>query len=259
MCLKPAECVIIVECIALSDEILLAMKVWLRDSVPEFAEFVIAASGKYLGWFLGLDSVCTSYRDPFEKLGSRVHGITEGKALAATAVIRYNQRAAPVVSHVSQFGLLPAVAKLPELEQSSVHEILRMPPNSMSRKLCHTIPFCIEVDPVCLSAFCSTNLLRFAESESDYFLQLHSKVTDVRRVCPLADNTTLSSISAPAHGSNMLDVPSGGLFDPPHLVNLLNAIKLSGPLSCLNGCFCISRQESRYCDVCVFDSIDFYG
>ena len=71
-------------------------------------------------------------------------------------------------------------------------------------------------------------------------------------VCRRADETTLSSISRPAQGSNMFDVRSGGLSDPPQLVNLLNAIKLIGPFSSLDRCVCASRQGSRNCDVRIF-------
>lgn len=134
-------------------------------------------------------------------------------------------------------------------------KVLRMPPGPIPRKLWHSVAFCTEVYPVSFSAVCRANLLR-SESESEYLLQLHARVTDIRSVCPRVDNTTLSSISAPACGSNLLDLPSGGLSDPPLLVNLLNAIKLSGPFSCLDRCCCASRQGSRHCDVCFLKAVN---
>ena len=69
-CIKPVECFIIVSCIALPDETILAIRICLRDNVSEFAEFVFAASGKYLGWHLGVVSVSLSYKDPFEKFAT---------------------------------------------------------------------------------------------------------------------------------------------------------------------------------------------
>ena len=107
-------------------------------------------------------------------------GMSSGPA--ATSIISCNQRAVLVVPYVSQFALPPADAKLTELGQWSVHEIFRVPPNSMpTTKLCHSVSFRSEIDPVCLSALCSANLFRAAESESDYLLQLHAKTTDTRR------------------------------------------------------------------------------
>ena len=172
-----------------------------------------------MGWHLGVDSVSLSYRDPLKKFISRVPKVTGGKAPAATSIIRYNQRAVPVVSYVSQFASPPTEPKLAQLDHWSVHEILRMPPNPMSRKLSHSVAFCTEVDPVCLSAYCSTNLLRFANAESQYLLQLHAKVSDTSRVCPRDDNTAPASINAPAYGHSLFDLPSGGLPDPSILVN----------------------------------------
>ena len=234
--LQPCKCVIIVSCIGLLDEIILVIREWLKDNVPEFTEFDIACSGKYLGWYLGVDSVSLSYGDPLKKFISRVHEVTGGKAPAATSIIRYNPRAVLVVSYVSQFASPATDAKLAEIDQWSVHKILRMPPNPMSGKLSHSVG--IEVDPVCLGAYRNANLLRFANSESAYLLQLHARVSDTSRVCPRDDNTALASINAPAYGHNLFDLPSGG----PILVNLFNAIKLSGRFSCLNRCFCASRQ-----------------
>ena len=183
-----------------------------------------------MGWHLGVDSVSLSYRDPFNKFVSRVHEVAEGRAPAATAIIMYSQGAVPVISYVSQFALPHHDARLPELGQWSLQKEFRTPPKSMPRELCHSAAFCAEVGLVCFSACCSANLHRFAESESDNLLQLHAKVTDIRSVCPRVDNTTLSSIPSPAYGSNMYDLPSGGLSDPPFFAKLFNATELFGPL-----------------------------
>ena len=70
----------------------------------------------------GVHSVSCSYGEPLEKCVSRVHGIIAGKAPAAAAIIRYNLRAVPVVSYVSQFALPHPDAKLPELDQWSARK-----------------------------------------------------------------------------------------------------------------------------------------
>ena len=105
----------------------------------------------------------------------------------------------------------------------------------MSRKLCHSIAFCTEVDPISLTAYCFANMLRFANSEKDYFLELHSSVLIKHSRCgPRLDGTLLASVNSPAFSNNLLDVPSGGISDPLILVSLIHAIKLSGIFSTFN-------------------------
>ena len=62
--LKPARCVVLFSCVELNDDFVAAVRLWLRENIPELAEFQIAASGKYLGWTLGVDSATISYHDP---------------------------------------------------------------------------------------------------------------------------------------------------------------------------------------------------
>ena len=224
--LKPCKCFIIITCISISDELISAVKAWLRDNVPEFQDFHISSSGKYLGWYLGRDSVQLSFQDPIKKLVHRVHEVVAGHAPAPTAILRYNQRAVPVLSFVSQFACPPVNTNIPELDQWSVHKFLRMPSNCMSRKLCHSLACFIEVDPISLSDYCSANLIRFAHSEREYLLSLHASVTNFRGVCPRQDNTTLCSINAPLCTENLFDVPNGNFSDPPLLVNLFDALNL---------------------------------
>ena len=93
------------------------------------------------------------------------------------------------------------------------HKILRMPSNSMTRKLCHSTAFCSEIAPAPLSAYCSANLMRFAHSQSEYLQQLHTRVAGL-----MGDDLPLSSCVAPACVSNLYDMPLGGLSDSPIIV-----------------------------------------
>ena len=107
-----------------------------------------------------------------------------------------------------------------------------MPSNSMDRKLCHSIAFCSEVDPIPLNAYFTANLLRFAHSERDYLQQLHARVVGL-----MGDNIPLVSFTNPTYVHNLFDMPLGGLSDPPIIVNLLNAINLAGPFAAFrSGC-----------------------
>ena len=225
------HCIIVISCITISDELIFAVKNWLKEDVPDFQDLSISSSGKYLGWFLGRGSVVLSFQDPLKKFVHSVHGIVAGHAPAPTAIMRYNQRAVPVLSFVSQFSGPPVNSNIPEVDQWSVHKLLRMPSNCMSRKLCHSLACLTEVDPISLSDFCSANLMRFAHSEREYLLSLYASVTIFRNACPRQDNTTLCSINAPLSRENLFDVPNGCISDPPILVNLLHVLNFPGPFS----------------------------
>ena len=94
--------------------------------------------------------------------------------------------------------------------------------------------------------------------QSEYLLQLHAEVTGARSVCPRDEDTTFSSINGPAYGRNMFVLIGGGLSDPPLLVSLLHAIKLTGPFSCLDRRF--SVLDKGLAIECVSSrSVDFYG
>jgi len=102
--LKPSKCVIVISCVHLSSEVKQGIIDWLLIHVPGFAQFKIQESGKYLGWFLGLQSIELSFQEPRVKFVNRIEEICSGKAPAATCICRYNQRAASVFSYVAQFA-----------------------------------------------------------------------------------------------------------------------------------------------------------
>jgi len=214
--LKPSKCVLIITCIKLDDITRFAIRNWLRENVPEFSEFLIQESGKYLGWHLGNNSRITSFKDPLVKYVNRVEEITGGKAPATTSLCRYNQRAVNVLSYVSQFSCPPESAALPALAQWGLHKILRMPPNSMSRQLCHSVSFCAVVDPIPLNAYCKANLFRFAHSERDYLLQLQAEISEIAK-----DDLPFTQMCKYC-------LPEGGLGSPPILEELIDAIHLEG-------------------------------
>ena len=112
---------------------------------------------------------------PIKKFVNRVHEICLGKAPAAVAVIRYNKRVVPVLSYVSQFAVPPDSYKLQSLAHRSLHSILRVPPNSFSRKLINsTIGFCTGINPLPINSYCASVRYRFAVSEAPYLEELRS-------------------------------------------------------------------------------------
>ena len=58
------------------------------------------------------------------KFVHRVEEVVEGKAPAAASIVRYNQRALPVLSYVSQFSPPPLTADVPGLARGAIHKII---------------------------------------------------------------------------------------------------------------------------------------
>ena len=97
---------------------------WLAINVPQFPNIVIAESGESLGWYLGRHSPTLSFTAPVKKFVHRIHEICLGKAPAAVAVIRYNQRLVPVLSYVARFAIPPEALKIQSLAHRALHSIL---------------------------------------------------------------------------------------------------------------------------------------
>ena len=197
----------------LNDEFVAAVKLWLREHIPEFAEFQIAASGKYLGWHLGVDSATLSFHDPLAKFNKRVLEIADGKAPSTVAFLRYNERAVSVLSYVAQFAIPPS--DLGKLEYQARHKLLRMPPQSMSYDLSHRLEDFCGVAPTALEDYCLAVMYRFAHSERKYLAELSLKVQ------------SLIGDSFPIDSFGRLVVPDGELHSLPILQSLFNALDLS--------------------------------
>ena len=90
---------------------------------------------------LGQNSTALSFKAPIKKFVQRVQEVCSGGAPAAASIVRYNQRVISVLSYVAQFVEPPKELGLAALAHPSVHSILRVPPNCMSRKLTNSIVF----------------------------------------------------------------------------------------------------------------------
>ena len=120
--LKESKCVLIVSGCELTDDIVHGIRRWLRRHAPSSENMRIESSGKYLGWALGRDGHVQSFKGPIDKYRDRVLEVVAGNAPATQAILRYNQRAVPVLSFVSQFAPPPPSFDLPALEQTAIHK-----------------------------------------------------------------------------------------------------------------------------------------
>jgi len=238
MRLKPAKCILIISGCVLTQELIDAVRSWLKVNVPDFQDFSITGAGKYLGWYLGRNSIALSYAAPLEKYASRVQEVVDGSAPATVAIVRYNQRVVPVLSYVAQFAapqaskclrlkqrqfsekvtVLNETVDLADREHGAIHRILRMPPKCMSRELMHSIGFASIVSPTPVINYSLAIMYRFALSEKPYLYSLASDIATL-----MGDSLTVQLSQL---GSR---IPDGFLDSPPILLSLLEALEFQGP------------------------------
>ena len=211
--LKCVKCVLVFSGTEVTEFFEQRVRQWLRDNIPEFASFRIASSGKYLGWVLGRNFCFLSFQEPLAKYNKRVVEVVGGHAPCTVALLRYNERAASVLSYVSQFGLPPEECGVLDKEQHALHKVLRLPPNSLPRSLLSNLSLFSCVEPIRIYDFCLATLYRFAISEIEYLCQLAS---DIRSL--VGDDWPLADFDAV--------VPEGFLGSPPILQSLVNAVSL---------------------------------
>ena len=83
------------------------MSRWLRNNLPDWANFKVASSAKYLGFFISPGAGAKMWEGPMKKLENRILAIKNGQASLALNAITYNTRVVPVTSYVAQLVPLP--------------------------------------------------------------------------------------------------------------------------------------------------------
>ena len=176
MKLKPGKCHLIVTAVALTEFVVQAIRTWLKENIPEWANFQIGEVGKYLGIWLGVNGDLKTYETPGEKFQTRAGEIFDGGAPALPSLLRFNERAIPVFSYVAQAFAPRDWKKMYRFEQNAVHKVLHLPPNCMSRELFHSLEYFSGVVPRCHGAYNKSCMIRFAKSEEEAWISLRARL-----------------------------------------------------------------------------------
>jgi len=120
-----------------------------------------------------------------------------------------------VLSYVSQFAEPPSEYNIESLAHWAVHSILRLPPNSFSRKLINSVAFCSGINPLPIVSYCSAVRYRFAVSEAPYLIQLREEFFSF-----VGDSSPL-----PLVGLAQI-IPHGGMNSPSILQCLHDTLSL---------------------------------
>ena len=100
--LKPKKCMMILTTISASDTNVVVIRSWLKKNCPEWADFQITNSGKYLGFYLGPKTAYLQWKDPLVKFKSRVLEARVSAVPLAGAGSNFSSRAVSVLGYKAQ-------------------------------------------------------------------------------------------------------------------------------------------------------------
>ena len=147
---------------------------------------------------------------------SRCFDISLSPATALPTIVRYNERAVPVFSYVSQVLLHPDIPRLKRLEQRGIHKILKLPPNCMKQKLTHTLGEFCPLSPKPIFALSIAAHSRFAKAEEVALRAMHGEALHL-----LGDNNTVAAFAMHA-------IPTGCSGDRPLIQYLFDSLDKKG-------------------------------
>jgi len=217
--LKPSKCFLVVTSIALTPQVKDAIALWLQHEIPDWKDMQIVNRGKYLGVFLGVGGCEKTFEVCEEKYLSRCFDLSQSVASGLPTIVRYNERAVPVFSYVSQVLIHPDIPRLKRLEQRGIHKVLKLPPNCMNQKLLHSFGHFCPVSPKPLFSLCIAANSRFAKAEENAIRLIQSDALQL-----LGNNLSLFS-----HGTSTF--PSGNIVEKPFIQNLIDSLERKGVYS----------------------------
>ena len=130
VCASTFKCFLVVTCVPLTPFVKQAIAHWLSVEIPARKNMQIVDKGKYLGVYLGVGGCEKTFTACEQKHLNRCFDISLSVASALLAIVKYNERAVPVFSYVSQVLLHPDIPRLKRLEQRGIHKVFKLPPSA---------------------------------------------------------------------------------------------------------------------------------
>eukprot|EP00973_Karenia_brevis_P080840 11214995-Karenia_brevis.AAC.1 len=128
--LKPRKCILVPLSAPLSPHLIEVLRDFMRSSVPEWAEFNIAASAEYLGIWLGPGASTKYWISQLDKFFHRLHLIHEAGVAQSLAVKAYNLKTVTTISYPAQ--VLPPPPNIHKIEKYAFCKLYKIPYNSVS-------------------------------------------------------------------------------------------------------------------------------
>eukprot|EP00973_Karenia_brevis_P046499 6449363-Karenia_brevis.AAC.1 len=111
--LKPRKCFLVPLSAPLSLHVIDSLRCFLRENIPPWAEFNIAATAEYLGIWLGPGAAAHQWTAQIAKFLQRINVISDAGVAPSLAVKAYNLKAVTVMTYPAQFlAPPPQITKL---------------------------------------------------------------------------------------------------------------------------------------------------
>ena len=110
-----------------------AIQKWLLTNLPDWQDFKLCMSAKYLGFHLGPKAGADQWVAPLRKWQERAKDIAASHMGSKLAALTYNSRAVSVLGFIAQ--LAPPPDEIFPLEQATLHYIMHIPTNSFERRV----------------------------------------------------------------------------------------------------------------------------
>ena len=104
---KPRKCVIVPAAFLVTDAVKLAFRRWLERKIPQWKDFHVASSAKFLGAWIGPETSSLYWRAAADKFRRRTRLVIDSEALPSIAVRLYAASAIPVLGYLMQLRSLP--------------------------------------------------------------------------------------------------------------------------------------------------------
>ena len=187
--LKPSKCVLVLLC-ELSEKRVSDVRKWLKRNISEWADVQIAATTKFLGFYVGPKASSMQWTEQATKIRNRIGCIKASSAPMELNALTYNSRISPVVGYIGQ--LVPIPDNFLRKEHADLHSTLRLPQNS----LCHADFFHLaDVGGPKLRSYCVSAVsalirtsLKTVSSWSDWMPQLRAAAEQFLPLNPLLRN-----------------------------------------------------------------------
>ena len=117
---------------AFSEELRDAVHAWLAYNLPQWVDFDIRPTGKYLGLYVGPVSANKLWTNAANKWATRAHVIGSSAIPLQLSATLYNGRSATCLGYIAQMVLPPD--RLLRQERYILSKVLHLPPNSFKVK-----------------------------------------------------------------------------------------------------------------------------
>ena len=192
--LKPRKCVAVPLAARITHQRIAEVSSRIASVVPEWSDLLVAAAAKYLGVWVGPESVGRVWGDPLGKWWERGTDLASQLLAPSMAVREYNRRAVPTLGYVAQVCAPPV--RLRSSEKRMVETLFHTMSNGFPPRMLFNLGRLGIQPPTSLNAFCRAAAFRTANRTSRDWKSCKEEFDRVR-----VDDPLLSPYSSSVKGA----------------------------------------------------------